>query len=130
MGQPFVLEGARSISCGFIDDDPADNQGMVEVRVEEIDSTRHTDAELHRLVAEMTMLVKQRRYKEALELGKKCVQLAPTHAECYLRLGAVQAHTGNLSEGAENYRRFVELSPDHLMAGKVQEMLEAYDKRR
>lgn len=153
VGKPFVLEEARALSCGFIDDDPSDNQGGVEIRITEFSkqhvsgapspapaspasgtSVRSTPTPGEGgpllLLAEASQLINGKQYGEALSLLDACIRLDPTNADCYLRRGVAHAGLGNLSAGAESYRRFVKLAPNHPQASKVRQMVEAYDAKK
>lgn len=87
-------------------------------------------AEANRLLAEASKHIKDKEYQEAAALLEKCVKLAPSNAECHLRLGVSYAGQGNIEKGAKQYRKFYELAPDHPQAPRVKEMLDAYEKQK
>jgi serine/threonine-protein kinase len=145
-GKPFMLEAARALSCGFLDDDPSDNQGGVEIRITRF-TTRHASAapdtespasgtsapapeEAARLLADATQLIKAKQYAEAANLLDFCIRRDPSNADCHLRRGVAYAGLGNIDEGSRSYRRFMELAPNHPQAPKVREMLNAYDAKK
>ncbi len=83
-----------------------------------------------RLLTEATQLIKARAYQEAVTILEKCLKIDVGNADCHLRLGVAYAGQGNIDKGAEQYRQFVKLAPNHAQAPKVKEMLDAYDAKK
>jgi serine/threonine-protein kinase len=149
VGQPMELEGTSSLSCGFIDDDPKDNQGSLELVITKqqgattsasttsasttsaASSTTgsilgHENPEIAALVLAAGQHMREKRYQEALNLMHQCIKLAPATAECHMRLGSLYAALGHSDQAVQHYREFVALSPDNPAAAKVRQFLKAY----
>jgi serine/threonine-protein kinase len=138
-GRPMDVRGASAVRCGFIDDDPADNQGELELRITPKGRTRGMEpvaAEVRgsasdsakRLYEEGVTLSRKRKFPEAELRLLKCLELEPVHPPCYLALGALKARTHQLEEGATYYRIFLRLAPDDARAPLVKKILAEYDK--
>ncbi|QRN99932.1 FHA domain-containing protein [Archangium violaceum] len=76
------------------------------------------------------VLNRKQQYREADRLFKKCIDTDPTYAPCYMLKGSTAAQLGRFDEGAQYYRDFLRLAPDHQMAPTVKNMLEEYEKSR
>ncbi len=87
------------------------------------------DEQNRQALAEATPLIKSRQFQEAATLLEGCLKRDPANAECHLRLGSVFAGLGDMKKGAQHYRRFYELAPDHPSAAKVKQMVEGYEKQ-
>jgi Flp pilus assembly protein TadD len=75
-------------------------------------------------------LVSARKYDQAIVMADKCLALAPTKAECHLLAGASYASLNQVEKGAQHYREFLKLAPNHKKASSVRAILEAYDKEK
>ena len=73
-------------------------------------------------------LVRKQQLPEAESVLKKCINLDPTYAPCYLALGAAVARRNRPAEGAQYYREFLRLAPNHEMAPSVRRLVADYDK--
>jgi Tfp pilus assembly protein PilF/tRNA A-37 threonylcarbamoyl transferase component Bud32 len=76
-----------------------------------------------------TALFKAKQFREALTLATKCIELDPSHAQCHLVAGTSRAGLSEFEKAAEHYRAFLRLAPDHRLAPKVRESLEAYERQ-
>jgi ABC transport system ATP-binding/permease protein len=76
------------------------------------------------------VLNRKQQYREADRLFKKCIDTDPTFAACYMLKGSTAAQLGRFDEGAQYYRDFLRLAPDHEMAPTVKKMVEDYEKSR
>jgi serine/threonine-protein kinase len=146
-----LLSGVTAITCGFVDDSPGDNLGRLVLRVallgpedsspparaplksaEELSleaaAAQESTEELYRTGR---LLLRAKQLDQALIFGKECIRRDPRFAECHLLLGAVHASLKQVEEGANAYRKFVELAPStHPQVPKVRELLEAFDKSK
>ena len=84
------------------------------------------DAAAHELRTLRDALVRKK-YEQAVAAGKKCLALVPEHADCLLYLGSALVQNGRVEEGAEYYRRFIKLYPDHPKARPVRQIVDEYD---
>ncbi|HVE83660.1 MAG TPA: tetratricopeptide repeat protein [Myxococcales bacterium] len=75
-------------------------------------------------------LLKARQYDEAQPAFARCLELDPNAAECHLAMGSTLARTRKPQEGAEHYREFLRLAPDHPRAKEVKQLLKEYDEAR
>jgi pSer/pThr/pTyr-binding forkhead associated (FHA) protein len=76
------------------------------------------------------VLNNQRQFREADARFKKCIDIDPTFASCYMMRGSMQARLGNPDDGAQFYREFLKLAPNHQMAPAVRKLIADYDKRQ
>ncbi|WP_257460607.1 FHA domain-containing protein [Archangium lipolyticum] len=76
------------------------------------------------------VLNRKQQYREADRLFKKCIDTDPSFAPCYMLKGSTAAQLGRFDEGAQYYRDFLRLAPDHEMAPTVKKMVEDYEKSR
>jgi tetratricopeptide (TPR) repeat protein len=139
-GHPVEVRGASAVRCGFIDDDAADNQGGVSVRIVPMGRTRGMEPVTpevrgssdvaKRFYEEGVTLTRKKLFLEAEIRLLKCLEAEPSYARCYLALGSLKARTGELEEGAAYYRMFLRLAPDDAMAPTVRKTLAEYDKKR
>ncbi|AGC45543.1 serine/threonine protein kinase [Myxococcus stipitatus DSM 14675] len=89
------------------------------------------DARSSELLERARTLIKGGKYVEANEAAEKCAAEFPKEADCQLILGITAARLGRIDEGAQFYRRFLELAPaDHAFRRGVETQLEAYDASR
>jgi serine/threonine-protein kinase len=136
-GEPMDVRGASAVRCGFIDDDPADNQGELAVRIVSEGRTRGMERvnpeirgggdEAKRLYEEGLTFTRMRKFDEAELRLLSCLDVEPSYAPCYLALGALKARTNQLEEGATYYRIFLRLAPDDPRAPTVRRFLLQYD---
>jgi hypothetical protein len=142
-GTEVFIEGIDALRCGFVDDDPSDNQGHMLVRATPIDDvqdgvrqtpSRGQIAEANLMVARAREQLKEaaitKNYREALQTAEGCLHLVPDHADCLMLSGTSLARMGRGDEAASRYRRFVEKHPNHPLVGQVRNILGAYDQSR
>jgi ABC transport system ATP-binding/permease protein len=89
---------------------------------------RSTTGQARQLYDAGAALVRKQQLPEAESVLKKCITLDPTYAPCYLVLGAAVARRNRLDEGAQYYREFLRLAPNHEKAPSVRKLLADYDK--
>ncbi|MGZ3457079.1 MAG: FHA domain-containing protein [Archangium sp.] len=75
----------------------------------------------------LTLLRKQR-LPEAESVLEKCIALEPTYAPCYFALGKTVTRSNRPDEGAQYYREFLRLAPNHEMAPSVRKLVANYEK--
>ncbi|MCP3098965.1 FHA domain-containing protein [Myxococcus sp. K15C18031901] len=76
-------------------------------------------------------LLGEKKYNEAVQSFKRCLELDPKLVDCHVFLGSALARAGNLAEGAKHYSRFLELAPpDHPRYETVKGFLEEYAKNK
>jgi pSer/pThr/pTyr-binding forkhead associated (FHA) protein len=73
-------------------------------------------------------LLRKTQLPEAESVLKKCIAIDPTYAPCYLVLGTTVARRNRPDEGAQYYREFLRLAPNHEMAPSVKKLVADYDK--
>jgi tetratricopeptide (TPR) repeat protein len=71
--------------------------------------------------------VRYRRFKEAAVSASRCLSADPGYAECHMLLGAAYIGTNRWEQAAAEYRKFLELAPDHPQAPRVRMSLERYE---
>ncbi|WP_224365196.1 FHA domain-containing protein [Hyalangium versicolor] len=74
--------------------------------------------------------LRAKQYDSALTLASKCVSLVPDKAECHMLLGAAYAGLSQWDKAATHYRKFLDLAPDHKMAPKVRQTVDAYEQSK
>ncbi len=82
------------------------------------------------LYNEGTSLYRKKRLDEASALFTRCIELDPTFARCHMMLGSTAAKMRQWEIGAQHYRKFLELAPDHPKAEEVRRLLEQYERER
>ncbi len=76
-------------------------------------------------------LLKEKRYDAAIVSLRQCVELEPRRVDCYALLGSALAWNKQSDEGAEYYRRFLELAPpDHPLFNSVKDRVDNYDGQK
>ncbi|WP_323379113.1 serine/threonine-protein kinase [Pyxidicoccus xibeiensis] len=140
-GDEVRIKGMRGVACGFVDDEPSDNEGAVRVRVEKsrplsewgpvvvrqaaprssaqaLDDEEAPPAEptakgdtASAVIANVRALLKAKKYHAARQRAQECVSQAPKNADCHLLLGSAAARVGQQEESVKHYRRFLELAP-------------------
>lgn len=75
-------------------------------------------------------LFKQGEDAQAERLLEQCITVEPRYTPCYLMAGSVKARQGRSEEGANYYRRFLELDPNHRQAAVVRQLLGDYESRK
>ena len=65
---------------------------------------------------------------EAEARFQSCTEEDPSLADCFMMLGATRARQGRIAEGAEAYRRFLELAPKHPKAPQVRRIVQDYER--
>ncbi|HEX8437721.1 FHA domain-containing protein [Archangium sp.] len=74
------------------------------------------------------VLYNKKQFREADARFKKCIEIDPTFAACYMMRGSMLARLGRLDDGAQFYREFLKLAPNHEMAPAVRKLVQDYDK--
>ncbi|REG32328.1 FHA domain-containing protein [Archangium gephyra] len=87
-----------------------------------------TEQQAKQLFDDGYMLLRKAQLPEAESVLRKCVTLDPSYAQCYLALGTVMARRNRPDEGAQYYREFLRLAPNHEMAPNVRKLVADYDK--
>ncbi|WNG34724.1 FHA domain-containing protein [Archangium violaceum] len=87
-----------------------------------------TEQQAKQLYDDGVTLVRKQQLPEAESVLKKCITIEPTYAPCYLALGATVARRKRPDEGAQYYREFLRLAPDHEMAPGVKKLVADYEK--
>ena len=87
-----------------------------------------TEQQAKQLFDDGYMLLRKAQLPEAESVLRKCITLDPTYAQCYLALGTVMARRNRPDEGAQYYREFLRLAPNHEMAPNVRKLVADYDK--
>jgi serine/threonine-protein kinase len=142
-GASVQLSGASSLVCGFIDDDPTDNRGELQLRITRTSGgPAWVSPSQYSLVAadkvgevkssfeEAMRLFQERQYDRAAIVAERCLSLAPSDADCHLLAGATYASIpGKTERAAGHYRSFLELAPQHPLASQVRQSLEEYERR-
>jgi eukaryotic-like serine/threonine-protein kinase len=141
VGSKTNVHGVNTLACGFLDEDPADNQGQAVVHVSLLNRpsppvgtapsgtgvSMNAD-EAGRLVRDADQLVRSGQYREGEQLLRKCLALDPMNAQCHLILGVACAKLGRFEEAATAYRKVLELSPNHPAAATLRKIVDQYDK--
>ena len=72
-----------------------------------------------------------KRYQRAIDSFRRCIDLDETRVECYAFLGSALAWNKQSDEGADYYRRFLDLAPpDHPLYKSVKERVDSYDEKK
>lgn len=87
-------------------------------------------SESQTLYQDAANLVRAQQYSEALTVAKRCVDADPKFAECHMLVGAALSGMKEYEQAVEAYRTFLELAPDHRLAPKVRQTVEAYEKSK
>lgn len=87
-----------------------------------------TEQQAKQLFDDGYMLLRKSQLPEAESVLRKCINLEPNYAQCYLALGTVMARRNRPDEGAQYYREFLRLAPNHEMAPNVRKLVADYDK--
>ncbi len=88
----------------------------------------NTEQQAKQLFDDGYMLLRKAQLPEAESVLRKCINLEPNYAQCYLALGTVMARRNRPDEGAQYYREFLRLAPNHEMAPNVRKLVADYDK--
>jgi len=87
--------------------------------------------EIEAIISDSTALMKQKQFREAEGLLRKCLELDPGNAECNVKLGATYAKLNRMDEGARHYRQFIELAaPNDPRVSRVKQMVDDYEKKK
>jgi serine/threonine-protein kinase len=143
-GSLINLTGATHLLCGFIDDDPADNQGELQVRITRTSGgptwvgpspyslvSPNKTGELQAAFDEAMRLFNERQYDRAAIVAERCISLAPEDADCHLLAGATYAAIpGRLDRATQHYRTFLDLAPEHAMAAQIRQSLAEHEKQQ
>ncbi|WP_375767036.1 FHA domain-containing protein [Archangium gephyra] len=87
-----------------------------------------TEQQAKQLFDDGYMLLRKAQLPEAESVLRKCIALDSSYAQCYLALGTVMARRNRPDEGAQYYREFLRLAPNHEMAPNVRKLVADYDK--
>ncbi|HEY0097235.1 MAG TPA: hypothetical protein VGB96_23105, partial [Archangium sp.] len=87
-----------------------------------------TEQQAKQLFDDGYMLLRKAQLPEAESVLRKCIKLDAAYAQCYLALGTVMARRNRPDEGAQYYREFLRLAPNHEMAPNVRKLVADYDK--
>ncbi len=87
-----------------------------------------TEQQAKQLFDDGYMLLRKAQLPEAESVLRKCIALDASYAQCYLALGTVMARRNRPDEGAQYYREFLRLAPNHEMAPNVRKLVADYDK--
>ncbi|PTL77814.1 FHA domain-containing protein [Vitiosangium sp. GDMCC 1.1324] len=87
-----------------------------------------TEQQAKQLYDDGVTLVRKQQLPEAESVLKKCINIDPNYAPCYLALGAAVARRNRPDEGAGYYREFLRLAPNHEMAPSVRKLVADYEK--
>jgi serine/threonine-protein kinase len=140
-GATLNLSGATHLLCGFIDDDPADNRGELQLRITRTSGgpawpgpspyslvVPNKTGELQQTFEQAMRLFSERKYDTAAIFAERCISLAPRDADCQLLAGATYAAIpGRVDRAAKHYRTFLELAPGHSLAPQVVQSLKEHD---
>jgi serine/threonine-protein kinase len=127
------LSNASNLLCGFIDDDPADNHGEVQIRIaDQSGEPRWTRPSPYELVLpkkageiksafeQALRLLHEKQYDGAAVFAERCISLDSQEADCHLLAGATYASIpGRREKASQHYMRFLELAPTHPLAAAV-----------
>jgi tetratricopeptide (TPR) repeat protein len=81
-----------------------------------------------KLFGEGYVQLRSKKLPEAESTFRKCTSLYPDYAQCYLMLGVAVARRNRPDEGAQYYREFLRLAPNHEMAASVRKLVADYEK--
>ncbi len=81
------------------------------------------------VVRRVQQLVRERRWVEARLQGIDCVRTNPSLAQCHKLLGTTYVKLGDDELGAEEYRTFLKLAPNHPDAEKVLQILDGLGRK-
>jgi serine/threonine protein kinase len=148
--QQFLLRGDASISvsgagsllCGFIDDEPGDNQGGLKIRITQTGGGRvwtspspytlvmpTKKGELKTAFDEAMRLFSAREFDGAAIFAERCLALDPKDADCQLLAGATYASIpGRVEKAIQHYRTFAIMYPEHPITVQVKRHLVELDQ--
>jgi hypothetical protein len=131
-GSEVRVEGVEELRCGFVDDDPSDNQGRVELQLRRVGWARvgTPGSKTDELARGAFRAMRERDYLKATKLARQCLELEPTHPRCLLHLGSSQGRLGYAGLAAESYRLFVQHHPDDPQAQAIRKLLADFDAQR
>jgi eukaryotic-like serine/threonine-protein kinase len=141
-GASLQLTGATNLLCGFLDDDPADNQGELQIRITRTSggpawpnpSATHLampqkTGETRRLFDEALQRFEEHQYNQAAILAARCLSLEPSDADCHLLAAATyNVLPGQQEKAVWHYRAFVRLAPHHLLVTSIRRSLKEYEE--
>lgn len=143
-GASLQVMGATNLLCGFLDDDPSDNQGELQIRITRTSGgpawpspsssllvTPQKTGETQRLFEEALQRFDERQYDRAAILAARCLSLEPSEADCHLLAAATYAAIpGQVEKAARHYRTFLKLAPQHLLATSIRRSLAEYEEQK
>ncbi|WP_420718316.1 protein kinase domain-containing protein [Pyxidicoccus sp. MSG2] len=127
------VEGVEALRCGFVDDDPSDNQGRAELQIRRAGRAKGDwppSSEPEELARNTSRAIRERDYVKATQLARQCLDLEPLHASCLLHLATAQTRLGYNEPAAENYRLFVQHHPDDRRVDRVRKLLAEHDAQK
>ena len=95
-----------------------------------IDAGRATVEEARKLFEEGKQLLKVRQYQAAQGAFLRCLEVDQGNGECHLALGSTYARLRQPEKGAQHYREFLRLAPDHDRAPEVTRLLQEYEAQK
>ncbi|WP_224248800.1 serine/threonine-protein kinase [Hyalangium gracile] len=126
------LSKASSLLCGFIDDDPADNQGEFQIRIVQSGAGLEWTSpspyalafpkagEVKRVFEQALRLFQKKQYDGAAIFAERCISLDSQDADCHLLAGATYASIpGRGDKATSHYKTFLTLAPTHSLAASV-----------
>ncbi|ADO68857.1 serine/threonine-protein kinase [Stigmatella aurantiaca] len=143
-GTALQVSGATNLLCGFIDDDPSDNQGELQIRITRTSGgpawpspspynlvTPQKGGEARRVFDEAMQYFAERKYDRAAILAARCVSLEPSDADCHLLAGATYAAIpGRVEKATRHYQTFLKLAPQHPLADPIRRSLKEYEAQK
>jgi serine/threonine-protein kinase len=143
-GESLNLSGATHLLCGFIDDDPADNRGELQLRITRTSGgpawvspspyslvAPNKTGELQLAFDEGMRLFGARQYDRAAIFAERCISLGTQDADCHLLAGATYASIpGRQDKALKHYQTFLELAPEHSLAPQIRQSLEEYEQQQ
>ncbi len=131
-GREVQVEGVDSLRCGFVDDDPSDNQGTVELQLRKTGLAKGEglpESETGGLARDAARALQERDYLKATQLAQQCLDVEPLHASCLLHLASAQARLGYNEPASMNYRLFVQHHPDDPRTDGIRKLLADYEAK-
>ncbi|MCE9670746.1 protein kinase [Myxococcus stipitatus] len=130
-GTPQRITQVDALRCGFIDDDPSDNEGAVELRIEKTElppptrgTTRKGTTESPETLEQAVSLMGAGRLEEAATVLSACLEANAQSFECHLLMGEVSSKLAQPDTARTHYNAFLKLAPaDHPMRADIRARL-------
>ncbi|MDC0712860.1 protein kinase [Stigmatella sp. ncwal1] len=143
-GTVLQVSGATNLLCGFIDDEPSDNQGELQIRITRTSGgpawpspspyslvNPQKVGEARRVFDEAMQYFGERQYDRAAILAARCLSLEPSDADCHLLAGATYASIpGRVEKAIRHYQTFLKLEPQHPLAAPIRQSLREYEAQK